>query len=318
MRRKVLSLIIYAFCLATAVLFLTGLLTCFPAIAMDGFDLSEYWLLTVFGIPLSLVAAVLSLVRGMKAAMVIVKGIGEPASDEDDEESADDTERKPASSRAQEGKADNAKEIETSAASQKEARVGRKPDGKKLTRAERRREKLLRADDEKKKSGSGGLVFAAIMAVFCMIYGVWVFCPHRLAFHNYVHTDASYKLEEGEIRNFRFYQSYLGKPYFIYHDEKSNKDFDVGLAGKKRGSDELGEYIDYFFRSEVQYAKLLDCAMKRYSDIKIEVNVRYYEADAHIVVDSYFQKIYNGNEEHGNSYERRFNGKVYAYREIIS
>lgn len=268
------------------VLFTIAIAHRFKLLNIHGFKVSEYWALVAFGFTVSVSVAVYASVRLISLIKSLKKG-------DDDEEAADaSAENKDASA---ENKTENATE-------EKEEKT-------KLSRSEKRREKLLNDESEKvKKKKDKGIVIIAIVAVFCAIYAAWGFFPCKISFHNYAYdTSVNPLADVGEITNYRFYSDYLGRPYYLYN-VSSGKDIRVNFTKKEKGSDERGEYVLYEFYGEEKYAKVLDCALNRHTTAKCTLLVYRYDDDV-IKIEHHAEKTRNGVTE---TYDK--SGKFYKYK----
>ena len=116
-------------------------------------------------------------------------------------------------------------------------------------------------------------------------------------------------IEDGEIRIYRFYQEYSGKPYYIY--KEGDREFHIPLIGKERGVDDGGEYVLYKFSTKERYAKVLDCALKKFTDLEVNLEVYYYPSDTRIKVNHYAKRERQGKTE---IYEKK--GKIYSYKRV--
>ena len=181
------------------------------------------------------------------------------------------------------------------------------PQKKKLTAAEKRKQKLLE-DEPKKKGGKFGWVVLTVGFVFGVYFSVWANFPKELCYHNYTYnTTANGEITDSEPRTFRFYQDYGFSPYFVYVHQ--TKEFKVPLVSEVKGSDSIGEYVEYKFSLNEKYAKILDCALDRFTYIVVDTTVKHYKKDGRIVVSQTVKK--NRLEE---SLEQSFENKVYTYK----
>ena len=297
-RKKVVKLIVQLLCFFAAVLFLVGLASRFSEMRLHGFDLTEYWVLAVFGIILALSAGLYSLIA---AIITLVRG-SRHGSYEDD---------LPEISATSESQATPAAAPSAPAAVQAPAEsADRKAEkGKKKTSAERRRDKLLK-EDGKKPEGWASVVVLILCTVVLALYSVWSFFPDRLCFHNYAYNlSANESPEIGEIKNYRFYQDYLGRPYFIFGFDEENV-LKVGMVSRKAE----GDTVVYKFHAEKTYAKIVDkYILNKYTTVTVDMEVVYYVSDAHVVVNHHAERTRDGVIT-TYSYE----GKIYSYKPLIS
>ena len=291
-----IRLVTYYICVVAVILFFWGLIHRFGVLDLYGFDLTEYWAIAVFGSVFALSVGIYSLVRAVVATVAAVKGgniqknpLNLTLSDDSDGEEVVPPEVKA--------------EGEISAPTVRK---------EKLTRAEKRRRRLLEDDEEKSAKQSAApaaIAFALVCAclIFCVAYSCWAAFPHRLCFHSYAYniTENGSEPEYKEIKTYRFYQSYLGKPYLLYSFD-GVKEFRVPLVSEK----EEGGYTVYNFHGESKYAKIVDRWRDKFTYVVCDVEVFYY-SDGHIVVGHRAVKQRDGKE---TVYD--YSGKIYSYRRL--
>lgn len=178
---------------------------------------------------------------------------------------------------------------------------------KKPTFKDKRKQKML--EEEKPKGvGKFGWFVLAVGIIFGVYFSIWCFCPKGICFHNYTYnTTENPPIEENEQRTLRFYQDYSFTPYYVFFDE--GKEFKIKLVDTEGGEDEIGEYLKYTFSAKEKYAKILDCALDRFTYLDITATVKYYKKDARIIVD---QSIIINRPKGEEKYN--FVGKTYTYK----
>ncbi len=335
-KKNIFKLALYGGCALFFVTFVCGVANLFSVMSARGFDLTEYWALIVFGVGISLIAAVYSLINGLVIAIGFFRKrrldakvdkspinhalsadfknstVYEDGSPYKDAQTDNSTQIS-----VEEGEVVYApktadvvfaedRQADTQSLSQKKQKKKRR-----MTFAERRRQKLLKEEEPKRKNGITGFVVIAIITIGCLYYTFWSIAPHKLCYHTYTYNQAENNSlpEQGEIKTYRFYQDYLGKPYFVYLD--NDREFKVSLVSSKRGKDDVGEYILYHFATEEEYAKVLDCALDKFTYLTVELDAYYYVADAHLVINHRAIRTRTGVE---TVYEH--SGKIYSYKNL--
>lgn len=325
MKKKTIArLVVYGSSVIACTVFMIGLFTLFGRIRLHLFDLTEYWVIAVFGSIIALICLVNSTVRTGICIGSLVKQIkaekqitpvnptlngveeGEAAQNPPEcaaEKSCGDT------AEGEELKAEEEKPLSVDV--EAEADKGRV----KLSRKERRLKKLLEEDDKPKKADDRlGLVLMAIICVLAVLYGAWTFAPNRICHHNFAYSLTANSIEDDEdiIKSYKFYQDYLGKPYFVFTE--GDKSIHVPLQSTAKGSDKVGKYVLYTFYANERYAKILDCAFDNYTDLEVTAYVYYYTADSHISVTHKAVKTRKGTAQVVYDAE----GVIYSYKNISS
>ena len=325
--KNAVFLVLYSLCVILFVVFVSSLSSLLKMMQTRTFDIAEHWKLIVFGVVSSFSVAVYSLVKGIILVVNLVGSIerkpkeddwnavsanAQNSSDENEQSSAEE-EGENASSRSGD---ENRREVppsdtqgERAQSSPQTAVRNQGQPQKKLTRKQKKKLKLLQDDKPKKKKKSIGIVFVCACIVFCGYFSVWCISPNELCYHIYAYSQVNEPIEDGEIRIYRFYQEYSGKPYYIY--KEGDREFHIPLAHKEKGTDDGGEYVLYKFSTKERYAKVLDCALKKFTDLEVNLEVYYYPSDTRIKVNHYAKRERQGKTE---IYEK--NGKIYSYKRV--
>ena len=306
-KKKIAKLVLYLLCVVSFIVFVVGLANRFSFIKKHGFDLTEYWAIVVFGLIFSFVAAMYSLVKAIAEITPVIRARrnAKDSADEwqnpvnptlsaqnDGEVGVVDTVAEPLPEESESpvfvesGNDEAPAPVVVSCENATEKEAVSKP--KRLSHRERKKQRIL--EDEgvlnQRINGMFGIFAVAVMTVFCIFYSVWSIFPNRLAFHNYSYNEAAngqaFDPNGDGIRNLRFYQDYLGRPYFIHVE--GDREVEVELSSTTRGEDETGEYILYHFYTEKDYAKILDKLTDKITYLTVDMQVYYYVTDAHIVV----------------------------------
>ncbi len=301
--KKLLLVLIYSLCAASFVAFVWGLARFFSALNMHGFKLTEYWALAVVGLAFSLTAAVYSLFKLIALLFGIRKDLKK---ERQKEKSALNL-----ALNAEDSGVDEQKNADAEADAEPVSEV---KEDRKAARARRRRERLLKESKRRVPSGAFGLVMVILVTALTVFYSCWLFFPSPICFHNYIFNESvNGKIDSvgGEIFSYKFYQDYLGRPYYIHTDVESERAFRIPLESKIMSSDEVGDYVLYTFYGEERFAKILDAAMDKHSELTVKLEIKYYKKDSHIVVSHYAKKVRVGKV---TEYER--SGKVYSFKPL--
>ena len=302
MGKRVVKLILYSLCFTAAALFVFGLGRRFSVMDLHGFKLSENWQLAVFGLPFALSVGVYALVN---AVISIVKLSGKDKESGEEENGAEEKKEEP----VKEENPVNLTKTEDPASSGKPNR--------RLTRAEKRRQKLL-AEEPPREIKKGGGKFGIFLTVACLIFSgyfsVWALLPHTLCYHNYAFNQSvrSDDAPSRDMLSIRFYQGYSGKPYFLY-SFGDGKEFKVVMRSQEKGEDEIGKFTLYVFEGGMRYAKLLDGLRDRYTEVSARAAVKYYGEDSHISVSFSAEKHRGGETD-----KIEFEDKIYSYKTVTT
>ncbi len=257
---------------------------------VHGFSVSEYWVLVAFGFTVSLAVAIYALVRFIDLLISIIRP----------NEKAEGSEKDiPYSST-----------VSTTETTDENKPLNNNASEKKLTKAEKRRAKLLAQETKRSsKKRDFGIVIISIVLCFCAFYAGWAFFPNELCFHNFAYnTLLNTPAETNEITNYRFYANYIGTPYYLY-SLNGSKEIYVPLISKENGSDETGEYVVYNFYGEESYAKLVDQLKDKYTTVTCRLSVYYYTETSAIKIDHHGEKK---RAEKVETYS--YSGKFYHYK----
>lgn len=301
MGKKVVKLILYSLCFTAAALFVFGLGRRFSVMDLHGFKLSENWQLAVFGLPFAASVGIYALVN---AVISIVKMARKRTAEGEEEPPAKEEITEPEIS-------ENPvflTKTDDSASEESPRRA--------LTRAEKRRKRLLAEEParEVKKGGGFGIFITVVCLLFCGYFSVWALLPHPLCYHNYAYNSS---IGEGDspardMLSIRFYQGYSGKPYFLY-SFGDGKEFKVRLRSSEKGEDEIGQFTLYVFEGGARYAKLLDGIRDRYTEVSARAEIKYYLADSHISVSFASKKTRGGETD-----EINFENKIYSFKTVTT
>lgn len=184
---------------------------------------------------------------------------------------------------------------------------------KAMTRAERRRYKLLHDDVKKKRPPVFAFVFLSAVLVCTFYLGIWSSFSSPLCYHDYAfNKGVNGPAEEGELMDLRFYSDLFFRPYLVYVEKDSGREFDVRLESKGRGEDADGKYTEYLFKLNAKYAKILDCMCNKFTDLSVDLTVKRYKKDGHISADITVVKVRKGAEV----YRYEFENRVYSYKAL--
>lgn len=337
---RIVKLTVYSTATAAFVAFAVLLYVRLTSLSGRGFDADRYWAMVTFGVPVMFITAAFSFVMAIRQVFLLV-GAGKAEREEraisglnltkngdsgqnETQDGGAFAEGSHTDARMPEGDAQTAAPIDSYIDSDDEtARAGQsspsaapesaRTDGKrrKLTRKEKRKRKLLMEKEKKTHRHFGsffGVAVAVITLVFCGFYAIWAAFPNNLCFHDYTFKDAADegKTEDDYLRSYRFYQDYLGKPYYIY--EYDNVEYKVRLADKRKE----GNATVYVFSLDTQHKKLLDYLFNRTVTVTVRTEVRYYD-DGHILV-THSERTANTQGDNEKVSERVYENKNYAYR----
>jgi len=325
--KNTVFLVLYSLCIISFIVFVSSLSSLLKVMQTRTFDVAEHWKLIVFGVVSSFSVAVYSLVKGIILTVNLVGSIerkpkgddwnavsanAQNSSEENEQSNADEE----VGNSAPQGEAESDRAVQPSdgqsVATQSSPQADSQSSGqpqKKLTRKQKKKLKLLQDDKPKKKKKSIGIVFVCACIVFCGYFSAWCISPNELCYHIYAYSQVNAPIEDGEIRIYRFYQEYSGKPYYIY--KEGYREFHIPLVGKEKGTDDGGEYVLYKFSTKERYAKVLDCALKKFTDLEVNLDVYYYPSDTRIKVNHYAKRVRQGKTEIYEKY-----GKIYSYKRV--
>lgn len=306
---KIAKLTVYVLCFLSAITFVCGIAYRFPIINAVGFKLTEYWALSVFGLIFAVAAGIYAAVKAIITATFIYRAV----KNKNTKNPVNLTKTTENLSSAAEEDAD------IQLVSSEECNAGESEKIKKTqrrkNRAERRRERLLNEKRSGKKfAGVFGIASVLVCIVFSIYFACWAFFPNKLCFHNFAYNLAENECEPetGEIRNYRFYQSYTGRPYVLY-SFGTGETFRVYLESTESGHDENGLFTVYKFSGSHVYGKILDKLRDKNTVVNTQISVKYYVHDAHIVVDHTAKKERAGVVENYG-----YSGKIYSYKNLSS
>ena len=315
-KRRIVKLIVCLVSVAAAVIFIASLARLFGVMNTHGFEPSRYWVIAVFGLIFAFSVGLYSLI----AALAIIISAAAELSHADEESALFLTLN-----------GDSAAPAPAPAPAHAEAPEKKRESEKKLTRAERKRRKLLAEAAVKKKRRTGwfSVAVCVISTVFCIVYSVWARFPAPVCFHNYAYSVSENGTEPqvGEIRNFRFYADYLGTPFFVFaFSEDGSDEVDV----KAISSEKTEETTVYTFYGHRAYAKPIDKLRNKITGVWVFAEVTYHESDSHISVSlkavkargasetlyglTAFDEILSGADEVVSAYEQ--SQRIYSYRPL--
>ncbi|MBP5307658.1 MAG: hypothetical protein J6Z34_00795 [Clostridia bacterium] len=302
-KNTILKLVLYCLCTVSAVVYFATLIHRFTVISLYGFDLTEYWVLAVFGTVFVITSGAYSFVRLIVLCVLSAR----------DKKDRKNPLNLTLSANSEEFSNEGNDNAGSSAKRENGENEGKRKE--KLTRAEKRKRKLLSDEGERSVRNSSALKYislavVSLCVVFCAYVSCWAAFPHRLCFKSYAYniTENGDEAEFKEIKNYRFYQSFIGKPYLVYSfDGVKEGYFDLKLVSVEKDDN----CILYKFHGEKTYAKIADRLRKVFTYVVSEVEVYYYPEDGHISVNHHALKRRDGKEF---SYD--YSGKIYSYKKL--